>query len=333
MQYARFSALNRDISRIGFGTFGFAGVFEHASETEMVDSLLYSLDRGVNFIDTARAYTGAERIVAKALHQWNGTPPVIASKVPNAGTSGDEWFFPKKVEEVFPRHHITASIDASLADLELDSIDLMQLHLYWPNWGTEGYWMDELIAAKEAGKIKAIGISNPDQRCDIALPLVLSGKIDSVQTVFNIFDPTPLDCLIPIAQQNDVAIIARCVLDEGGLTGFLKPDTQFAESDYRKSFFGAVPRESYIERVESLRSFLPENASSLAALALKFALKHSGVTSAISSMHIQRYADENISAADDESLSDSVFKELRYYHRWIRNFYDTKIPANLAQTR
>jgi aryl-alcohol dehydrogenase-like predicted oxidoreductase len=49
---------------------------------------------------------------------------------------------------------------------------------------------------------------------DTALPLVLSGRIQSVQAVFNIFDPTPLDCLIPMCAENEVAILARCVLDE-----------------------------------------------------------------------------------------------------------------------
>ena len=64
------------------------------------------------------------------------------------------------------------------------------------------------------------------------LPLVLSGRIQSVQAVFNIFDPTPLDCLITICVENDVAVLARCVLDEGGLTGFFSPETAFISSEH-----------------------------------------------------------------------------------------------------
>ena len=92
--------------------------------------------------------------------------------------------------------------------------------------------MEELLQLKQEGKIRGIGISLPDHRHDIAMPLIQSGQINSVQTVFNIFDPIALDCLVPICQ-NDVAVIARCILDEGGLTGFLKEDSEFEEGDFR----------------------------------------------------------------------------------------------------
>jgi aryl-alcohol dehydrogenase-like predicted oxidoreductase len=96
----------------------------------------------------------------------------------------------------------------------------------------------------------------------------MSGTVDAIQTVFNIFDPLPLDCLIPIC--------------------------------------------------------LPEYADSLADLAIKFVLKHPGVTTALVSMHVPEYANQNIAALDKEPLPDDVFQEIFRYHRWVRNFYDTK---------
>lgn len=164
----------------------------------------------------------------------------------------------------------------------------------------------------------------PDQRHDAALPLVMSGRIQSVQAVFNIFDPTPLDCLIPICAENEVAVLARCVLDEGGLTGFLSKDTQFAADDFRADYFDQGPRSLYLKKVEALRKFLPEHAGSLAALALKFVTKHPGVTTALSSMNIREHAEMNVAAMKEESLSSEAFAEIRYYHRWIHNFYSSK---------
>jgi methylglyoxal reductase len=149
------------------------------------------------------------------------------------------------VESAYPAGSLRRSTEQSLTELSVDTIDLMQLHQYWPHWDRSDYWMEELFRLKEEGKIRFIGLSIPDQRHDIALSIVQSGKIDSIQTVFNIFDPIP-----------------------------------------------------FMERVNRLRKFIPAYADNLAELAIKFALKHPGVTAALISMHIPEYATQNINAVD-----------------------------------
>ena len=215
MIYKTFPKTQQQVSALGYGAMGLAGWFEKRDEKAMRHSVLNALAQGVNFIDTARAYGDSERIIREALAEWSGERPFIATKVESLGPDNTRWGIPQDVDITFPKGHIRKSLETSLKTLGLEQVDLLQLHLYWPTWGTSGYWMDDLQALKEEGKIRFIGISNPDQRCDTALPLVQSGLVDSVQTIFNIFDPTPLDALIPIAQENDVAIIARCILDEG----------------------------------------------------------------------------------------------------------------------
>jgi aryl-alcohol dehydrogenase-like predicted oxidoreductase len=217
-----------------------------------------------------------------------------------------------------------------LRTLQLDAIDCLQLHAYWPTWGVEGHWMDELRALKDQGKVRTIGVSVPDHRSDMVLPIVMSGAIDSAQTVINIFDPIALENLAPICQKQKVAIIARCILDEGGLTGFLTPETEFPARDFRHGYFDdTVPRATYIAKVDALRRYVPEYASSLAALALKFALWHPGVTTAITSMHEQRYAAMNIAAAQEPRLPENVFKALMFKHRFIKAFMDVRNFADI----
>jgi len=257
--------------------------------------------------------------------EWPGNKPFLATKVESLGKDNTRWGIPSNINETFPKGHIIKSANTSLKTLGVDQLDLLQLHLYWPNWGISGYWMDELQQLKDEGKIRFIGISNPDCRSDTSINLIQSGLIDSVQTIFNIFDPTPLDCLTPIAQEKNVAIIARCIMDEGGLSGFLNKDTFFSDSDYRKTFFECVPRQMYIDKVDKLKKYIPEHASSLAALAIKFATFHPGITTALTSMHVEKYANMNIAAMEEESLSENIFQEIRKFHRWIRNFYDTKL--------
>lgn len=325
MKYTTFGKLGDSVSRLGFGAMGLGGVFGHHADKDLVRAVLHSLDSGVNFIDTARNYGESERILGIALREWTGKKPFIASKIQSKGPGNLGWGIPIPVETAYPKGWLRESTEISLRLLGVETIDLMQLHQYWPQWDRSDYWMEELLQLKQEGKIRGIGISIPDQRHDIALTLVQSGHIDSVQTVFNIFDPQPLDCLIPICQENNVAVIARCILDEGGLTGFLKEETQFEEDDFRKSYFEYLPRHLYIERVNRLRdTFIPQYADSLAELAIKFVLHHPGVTTAISSMHVPQYADENIAAVDKEALPNDIFEDIRRHHRWVRNFYETK---------
>ena len=164
-------------------------------------------------------------------------------------------------------------------------------------------------------------MSIPDHRSDLALGLVASGLVESVQTIVNIFDPLALDALVPLCQQRGVAVIARCVLDEGGLTGAVTADTTFAEGDYRHGYFDdTVPRAVYLAKVDALRAFVPEHAPSLAALALKFVTQQPGITTALTSMHLPEYAAANIAAVDGPDLPDEVVDLLRTRHRFIKNF-------------
>lgn len=324
MQYAIFPKSENKVSKLGYGAMGLAGWFENTSKKDMIRSVINALEKGVNFIDTARAYGQSEAILKEALTQWKGEKPFLASKVESLGPDNTRWGIPQDVNITFPKGHIRKSAETSLQTLGVEQLDLLQLHLYWPNWGVSGYWMDDLQALKEEGKVRFIGVSNPDCRCDVVLPLVMSGLIDSVQTIFNIFDPLPLDCLVPIAQKNNVAVIARCILDEGGLSGFLQEETQFSKDDFRQTFFDSIPRSMYINRVNALRAFVPQYASSLTALAIKYAIHHPGITTALTSMHIEKFANENIAAVDEAPLPEKVFEEIRRHHRWIRNFYDSK---------
>ncbi|AEI42969.1 aldo/keto reductase [Paenibacillus mucilaginosus] len=325
MKSNAFGRSGKQVSRLGFGAMGLGGAFGQYTDNELVRSVLHSLENGVNLIDTARNYGESERIIGLALREWKGEAPFIASKIQSKGPGNLGWGMPIPVETAYPKGWLRESTEISLGQLGVESIDLMQLHQYWPQWDQTGYWMEELQQLKREGKIKAIGISLPDQRHDIALSLIQSGQIDAVQTVFNIFDPLALDCLIPICQEHQVAVIARCILDEGGLTGFLREDTVFEPDDFRASYFDYMPRQVYINRVNRLREeYVPAYANSLAELAIRFVLHHPGVTTAISSMHIPQYADENISAAGRDPLPGEVFEQIRRHHRWVRNFYETK---------
>lgn len=320
MQYSGIELSGRPLSKIGFGAMGFAGWFGELDESAAVYSLHHALDAGVTLVDTARAYGRSESIVGQALRSWSGEQPVVATKVEPLGPPR-RWGVPVPVEEVFPRGHVRASAERSLRELGTDHIDLLQLHLWWPTWGLEGYWMDELLGMREEGLVRHLGVSVPDHRSDLALPLVGSGAFDSIQTIVNIFDPLALDVLAPMCREHGIALLARCVLDEGGLTGGITSATTFPEGDYREGYFDAtVPREVYLDKVDALREHVPEHAPSLAALALKYVAQDPGVASALTSMHLLEHARANVAAVDGPDLPDAVVDLLRTRHRFVKNF-------------
>lgn len=320
MKYSIFPRSGRKLSKLGFGAMGFAGWFGDQPEKDHINALLAALEQGVNVIDTARAYGDSEVIVGKALKQWTGERPFLATKIQPLGPN-HQWGWPVPVEISFPKGQIRQSCEQSLRKLDVDHIDLMQLHMYWPTWGIDGYWMEELQSLKTEGKVSYIGISVPDHRSDMMLPVVQSGLIDAVQTIVNIFDQSAYEVLIPFCERHDVAVLARCILDEGGLTGFLTEATQFEPGDFRYAYFDEiVPRSAYIKKVDALRKFVPEYASSLAALAIKYAIHGAGITSALTSMHVREYADMNIAAVDEDPLPEEIFQELFTRHRFTKNF-------------
>lgn len=325
MRYTIFPQSGRRVSRLCFGAMGLNCAFGHFDEAELVRSLHHALERGVNVIDTARSYGDSERILGRGLREWSGERPFLCSKVaPHASRSNPGWGIPNPVDIAYPKGAVLDSVHASLEELGVEQLDLLQLHQFWGQYEGAGHWFDEMLELKRQGKVAHLGISCIDHRSDMALSIVRSGAIDAVQTILNIFDPLALDSLIPTCVERNVAVIARCVLDEGGLTGCLTSDSTFDESDFRHDYFEHGPLSEYLRRVDALRRYVPEHAGSLAALALKFALHHPGVTTATVSMHVRAYADQDIDALSEPDLPEQVFEELRRRHRWLVNLYQNK---------
>ena len=163
MQYRILPATGQSLSVLGFGAMGFAGWFGAIDDNDAIRSLHTALDLGINVVDTARAYGRSEQVVGAALRTWSGQRPFVATKIQPRGPQ-HQFGAPAPVEEAFPKGWVTERCETSLRELGLDSVDLMQLHLYWPTWGHAGYWMGELQALKQAGKTRSIGISIPDHR-------------------------------------------------------------------------------------------------------------------------------------------------------------------------
>ena len=323
MHYRSFGKTNVQISEIGFGTWAMGGAMWGGANDKLAkEALNLSLDLGVNFFDTAYVYGDghSEKLIGEVVRARKVRDKVfIATKVPPK-----DYHWPAKsgsdVNTIFPAAWIRQMTETSLKNLGLECVDLQQLHVWAANWQGQGDWLQELQKLKKEGKIRWIGISINDHEPDTALEIVKSGLIDSVQVIYNLFDQTPKNNLLPLCREHHVGVIVRVPLDEGGLSGNLTPETKFAKKDWRRHYFTPEHLKETCERVEGLKEFLNEEVKTIPELAQKYCLSHPAVSTVITGMRRPEHVRGNCAVSDGKLLSGEVLAKLKS-HAWPRNFY------------
>src|SRR5260370_11096349 len=116
-----------------------------------------------------------------------------------------------------------------------------------------------------------------DDQPDSAVELVESGLIDTVQVIYNIFDPAPEQHLFPLTQKKNVGVIARVPLDEGSLTGKITENTKFEPNDFRNYYFRGDRKKQVVERVSALQKNLGSKNGHLPEVSLRFCLSNPAV--------------------------------------------------------
>ena len=275
-----FGRTGHDVSAIGFGAWAIGGTWGEVTETQAQATLHAALDAGMTFIDTADVYGDgrSERIIRAVLAARGGPRPFVATK---AGRR-----LSPHLAEGYTRTNIEAFIDRSRANLDMDCLDLVQLHCPPTAVFRSPAMFDALAAIQAAGKIAAFGVSVEtveEGRLAIRQPGVVS-----VQIIYNLFRPRPAEVFFAEAAAARVAIIARVPLASGLLTGKMTATSTFAPDDHRSfnrngeafdkgETFSGVPYDVALAAVEELRPLVPEGAA-MAAFALRWILMADAVT-------------------------------------------------------
>src|SRR5450755_3825476 len=322
MKYRKLGKTNVEISEIGYGAWGIGGSqWLGGTDDQSLAALRRAIDLGLNFIDTALAYGAghSEQLVGQVVRDA-GRRIYVATKVPPKNQ-----LWPARpgigIEQVFPYDYILRSTDTSLKNLGVETIDLLQLHVWNPAWIARDDWRSAFEVLKRSGKVQAVGISINDHQPDSALEIIRTGLIDTVQVIYNIFDQTPEPELFPLAKERNIGVIARVPLDEGSLTGAIDEHTRFAPGDFREGYFKGDRKKQVREHVASLLRDLAVDAPSLAAIALRFCLSHPAVSTVIPGMRSLRNAEANCAVSDQGPLPPETLALLKR-HAWDRNFYD-----------
>lgn len=323
MKHRKLGRTGFDVSEIGYGAWGISGAqWIGASESESLKTLRTAIEEGIDFIDTALAYGdgASERLVGQIVREAEGRVRV-ATKVPPKNR-----IWPAQpgigIEEVFPYDYIMACTEESLRNLHLDSIDLLQLHVWNPDWVGRDEWRRAFEALKKSGKVRSVGVSINDHQPDSGIGIIETGLIDSVQVIYNIFDQTPEKNLFPACIEHNIGVIARVPFDEGSLTGRINEETVFPAGDFRNSYFKGDRKKQVTQHVNAILSDLHlSDVNALPEIAIRFCLSAPAVSSVIPGMRSVSSVNGNVAASGLGPLPADMLDMLRK-HAWNRNFYD-----------
>ncbi|WP_454121866.1 aldo/keto reductase [Kosakonia sp. Marseille-Q7440] len=317
MRYKKLGNTGLFVSELCLGTMTFGGQedmwgkigqLQQAQAEELVGR---ALDAGINFIDTADVYSGgrSEEITGQALKNLKVPREnvVVATKVfGETGTAGVN-------SRGSSRFHIIQSVKASLKRLQLDHIDLYQLHGFDPATPMEEtlYALDTLV---QHGHVRYIGVSNW-AAWQIAKALGISERLGlarfaSLQAYYTIAGRDLERELVPMMQSENVGLMVWSPLAGGLLSGKYGRDGKAEAGGRRVEFdFPPVNKDRAFDCVDVMRAIADSKGVSVAQIALAWLLHQQAVTSVIIGAKRPEQLDDNL-AATSVQLSDEELKQL-----------------------
>lgn len=319
MDYRALGKSGFEVSEVGFGAWAIGGSWGHVDDDISLEALRAAVAHGVTFVDTADVYGDgrSERLVA----QMRAANPeiVVATK---AGRRLDP-----HTAGGYTAANLEHFVDRSLANLAVDTIDLLQLHCP----PTDVYYRPEVFAALDdlvvRGKVRSYGVSV--ERVEEALKAIEYPNVATVQIIFNMFRQRPAALFFERARRRNIGVIVRVPLASGLLTGKFTAESVFAADDHRafnrhgEAFdvgetFAGVDFATGLAAVEEIRELVPDGVT-MAQFALRWILMFDAVSTVIPGAKTSQQAIANAAASDLEALSADTMQQVRdIYERRIK---------------
>ncbi|MBL1200374.1 MAG: aldo/keto reductase [Nostoc sp. GBBB01] len=282
MQTKQLGNSELQITPIGFGAWAIGGGgwtfgWGAQDDEESIAAINRALDLGVNWIDTAAVYGlgHSEEIVAKAL-KGRSHRPYIFTKCSLI------WDEKGKISNSLKADSIQREVEASLRRLDVETIDLYQIH--WPNPDPEieEGWTT-LAKLKDEGKVRYIGVSNFNvqqlQRAQKIAP------VTSLQPPYSLVKRDVEKEILPFCKENNIGVIVYSPMQSGLLTGKITPErvANFPDDDWRKNNteFQEPRLSRNLKLVEILRHIGEKHGRSPGEVAIAWTLNNPALTGAI----------------------------------------------------
>jgi aryl-alcohol dehydrogenase-like predicted oxidoreductase len=270
------------LTPIGFGAWAIGGGswafgWGPQDDSESLEAIHCALDLGINWIDTAAIYGlgHSEEIVAKAL---KGRPdqPYIFTKCSMV------WNEQATISRSLKADSLRQELEASLSRLNVDAIDLYQIHWPNPDPDLEEGWAT-LAKLKEEGKVRHIGVSNFSvaqlKRAHEIAP------VTSLQPPYSLVNRSAEAEILPFCKANNLGVIVYSPMQSGLLTGTMTPErvANFPDDDWRKqsSEFKEPKLSQNLKLVEVLQKIGQPYGRSAGEVAIAWTLANPAVTAAI----------------------------------------------------
>ncbi|MFN8379572.1 MAG: aldo/keto reductase [Anaerolineae bacterium] len=293
MEYRKLGNSDMELSPIGFGAWAIGGGnWEYGwgpqSDQISIDAIQMAVERGINWIDTAAVYGlgRSEHVVGMAVRNLPRKPYIFTK----CSLVWDDQGF---VSNSLKAESIREEIEESLRRLEVDAIDLYQIHWPNPDEDIEEAWT-ELAKLKEAGKIRWIGVSNFDvaqmQRAQAIAP------ITSLQPPYSLIHREVEDEILPYCLEQGIGVINYSPMVSGLLTGRMTREriANLPKDDWRKydEDFREPKLTKALELVEKLKEIGARHDVTSGVVAIAWTLANPAVTGAISGARSPRQIEE-----------------------------------------
>ncbi len=323
MNYRKLGKTGFKIAEISLGTWQVGGKWGDDFNHDNADKILNTaIDSGINFIDTADVYGDGES--EKAVGR------VVRSRKERiyVATKCGRKLSPH-VNEAYQPRVIRKFVEASLQNMQLETLDLIQLHCP----PIEVYYRPEIFEffdkLKDEGKIQHLGVSV--EKVEEALKAIDYDNVTTVQIIYNMFRQRPSELFFREAQRKDVGIIVRVPLASGLLSGKFSRTSRFGKGDHRyfnrkgEAFdrgetFSGIDYEIGLQAVEELKKLFPDREN-LAPVALKWILMRDEISCIIPGASNPDQVLSNIKALEIHPFTPEQLEGIdEIYQSRIKNF-------------
>jgi aryl-alcohol dehydrogenase-like predicted oxidoreductase len=280
MEQRTIGRLGRSVSVVGLGTWQLGADWGAVDPADAEATLEAAIEAGITFFDTADVYGDGRS------EQFNGA---LRKRHPEIFVATKMGRRAEQLLENYSAENFDVWNERSRANLDVESLDLVQLHCPPDEVYASDAVFEALDRMVQDGRIRAYGVSV--ETCDQALEAIARPHVASVQIILNCFRLKPLERVLPAAAEAGVGIIARVPLASGMLSGRYDRNTTFAANDHRNynrhgeafdvgETFSGVPYEVGLDAVEELKRLVDPGVT-LAQFALRWVIDQSGVSTVI----------------------------------------------------
>lgn len=306
MEYKNLGNRGPKVSTVGFGAWAIGGMNWGKTDDEVsLAALNKAVDEGVTLIDTADVYGfgHSEELIAKLIKERGKKNIVIATKAGNdfynANNDDDKGY--GAIKQTYTKDYIIFAAEQSLKRLNVDALDILQLH----SPDLDKLEQDEpwlaLEQLKKDGKILSAGFSIQSFK-ETEHAHILDKHhdlIDSIQVRYNLLEREAEKVLFPTAIKYGIGVIVRIPLLFGFLTGKFSQNSTFIAEDHRSMNLSQEKIVNYLEKLEKMKPLFEKYPDqTMGQVSLRFCISHPACQTVIPGAKTEKQVIENSSSSN-----------------------------------